>query len=871
MIDSYKEIIKESKLEDEIYKWKLVKENNGVSNLATEHFISEINNLKFGNLAYQMALPVLKGISENSPDKLKEIFICLFDESNDIDARVKNYIESCKKIYKGENQTHQDNRTAATLLTFLNPNNYTFYKSTTYEKYCKLINIKKEKRDKRYSHYLTLLKDLSDHYISKDKELLNLKETFLGEDLCNYDKNNLILAQDILNEVLVKSSDELEYKETISNYSDSDIEDYFQILKEIIKKNNLTDGDKDIVFTCTDSRLNFIVGQRYSFILCNEEDGKFGYIFNTRINDDDFEFEGDPNAYFIHTDDINNVKNNIFGINSSINNELVRSKKSGYLKYDNSIFRKKVFEGIQNEKINSLNNKNEEIMIENIPLNRILFGPPGTGKTFNTINKAIQIVDPEFYQNNHANRDELKKRFNELLITDFDTMDGRIVFTTFHQSMSYEDFVEGIKPEVVNENITYNVSDGIFKKICEIAGYKHSIESEGGEGMLDWSNKQYNDSNFYKMSLGDTQDAEESDIYSYCIKNNCISLGFGATSDFSGLNRENIYKQVKENSDQLFAADALNRLINKMSIGDYVIISNGNLYARALGKITSDYYFDDNTEIEHNHFRNVEWLFTDENIHVSEFLKKRFSQQSIYHIDKSYLKEEYFKSKDKLSSNDKKSYALIIDEINRGNVSSIFGELITLIEDDKRRGNKEQLTVTLPYSKKPFSVPNNLFLIGTMNTADRSVEALDTALRRRFEFEEMLPNSSLLSNITCEGIEFEPLLNAINGRIEKLLDKDHQIGHSYFMNSNNTLSITDLRGIFKNKIMPLLQEYFYGDFGKIGLVLGDSFITENKEKSDFAKFDYDDRDLIDERKVYQLADIDKLEATDFISIYEKSE
>ena len=236
------------------------------------------------------------------------------------------------------------------------------------------------------------------------------------------------------------------------------------------------------------------------------------------------------------------------------------------------------------------------------------------------------------------------------------------------------------------------------------------------------------------------------------------------------------------------------------------------------------------------------------------------------------IKSGVFKQICKRAENDPTNkYALFIDEINRGNVANIFGELITLIEPDKRKDMDNALSVKLPYSKSIFSVPNNLDIIGTMNTADRSVEALDTALRRRFEFEEMLPDSSLLSNIRCEGIDFERLLNTINGRIEKLLDKDHQIGHSYFMNSNNTLSITDLRGIFKNKIMPLLQEYFYGDFGKIGLVLGNSFIKENKEKTIFSKFTYDDHDLIDERKVYQLADINKLEATDFKSIYEKSE
>jgi 5-methylcytosine-specific restriction endonuclease McrBC GTP-binding regulatory subunit McrB len=236
------------------------------------------------------------------------------------------------------------------------------------------------------------------------------------------------------------------------------------------------------------------------------------------------------------------------------------------------------------------------------------------------------------------------------------------------------------------------------------------------------------------------------------------------------------------------------------------------------------------------------------------------------------IKSGVFKQICKKAENDPENrYALFIDEINRGNVANIFGELITLIEPDKRKGMDNALSVKLPYSKSIFSVPNNLDIIGTMNTADRSVEALDTALRRRFEFVEMLPNSSLLSDISCEGINLEGLLNVINNRIEKLLDKDHQIGHSYFMSKSNKLSISELRDVFKNKIMPLLQEYFYGDFGKIGLVLGEGFIEENKDNTIFAKFKYEDRDLIDERKVYQISDLTKLSVSNFKSIYEKSE
>ncbi|WP_271424017.1 AAA family ATPase [Aequorivita sinensis] len=184
------------------------------------------------------------------------------------------------------------------------------------------------------------------------------------------------------------------------------------------------------------------------------------------------------------------------------------------------------------------------------------------------------------------------------------------------------------------------------------------------------------------------------------------------------------------------------------------------------------------------------------------------------------------------------NYVIIIDEINRGNISKIFGELITLIEPSKRLlsedPNEHPKQVRLPYSKKLFGVPKNLYILGTMNTADKSIALLDSALRRRFSFTEMPPNSSVIKeNISIEGIEVEKLFETINSRIEFLIDKDHTIGHSYFLKIKDNQTIEALALIFKNEIIPLLTEYFYGDFEKIQLVLGDNKDWKSKGDSKF--------------------------------------
>jgi hypothetical protein len=217
-------------------------------------------------------------------------------------------------------------------------------------------------------------------------------------------------------------------------------------------------------------------------------------------------------------------------------------------------------------------------------------------------------------------------------------------------------------------------------------------------------------------------------------------------------------------------------------------------------------------------------------------------------------------------------YAIFIDEINRGNIANIFGELITLIEDDKRIDTDNYIPAKLPYSNEDFGVPPNLYIIGTMNTADRSVEALDTALRRRFSFIEMNPEPAKLSTteFKCDGIDLESLLISINSRIEKLLDKDYCIGHSYFMTiKNRKQPLNEIKAIFKNKILPLLQEYFYGDWGKIMLVIGKEFVEKKKGDIKFLSTDsYDEFEEYDEKPIYNFTNSSKWTLDSFLSIYE---
>ncbi|EOI1646838.1 McrB family protein [Campylobacter jejuni] len=471
--------------------------------------------------------------------------------------------------------------------------------------------------------------------------------------------------------------------------------------------------------------------------------------------------------------------------------------------------------------------QSEESNMKIIPLNQILYGSPGTGKTYHTIDKALEILGE-----NLENRDDKKAKFDEYV------KNGQIVFTTFHQSYGYEEFVEGIKPSLnsdENSQINYKVKDGIFKKLC-------------------------------KKALENRDDIESFNFYINDLK-----------------------EKTKEDAN---------------NPEKYFQLPNTKYSIQYRGGKTFRIKFDDMSKNHKDYpvsIDNIEKLYKTSNI--DEIYNSAYVKAILNYLKSQGLKD--YKEKDEKIN---LPYIIIIDEINRGNVSKIFGELITLIEPSKRLGNEEALELTLPYSGEKFGVPKNVYIIGTMNTADRSITSLDTALRRRFEFVEMMPNSDLLNNVfICKDVEnpnededylgddaktegyaeiLQNILISINKRIEFLLDREKTIGHAFFMseavkfNKNNwikpdeyeedwyVLSISKLKKVFQNKIIPLLQEYFYNDYALINAVLNDNgMIFEDKKDDKYLQKIKNLDSVNSERSIYNIASFDD-KIWDKIEIYQ---
>ncbi len=407
---------------------------------------------------------------------------------------------------------------------------------------------------------------------------------------------------------------------------------------------------------------------------------------------------------------------------------------------------------------------------EAISNNLLLYGPPGTGKTYNVVNYAVAIIEGRPLKDVIAGGYDLALRKYDRY-----TKIRRIDFMTFHQSLSYDDFIEGIRPEVRDDgSLIYSPVPGVFYSFCHDSKKPVHV----GDGVPKDLLSVAPDAAVWAVSPG----------------------GFGANP-----------AREKALSDGSLPAGCLPEGIRP---GDIVISMFSHGSSDAVG-IVKDIA---------GTAASVEWAIVREqgplcgiesdtparlNCTASDFLAS---------MEKEYPVFE-----------DTGNCVFIIDEINRGNISRIFGELITLLESSRRQGMPECLEVYLPQLKVKFSVPQKVYVLGTMNTADRSLTALDTALRRRFQFVEMMPDPDVLKGMRIMDVDLSRLLRTINKRIEALYDREHTLGHAYFIHIRN---MDDLARVFMKNIIPLLQEYFFDDYEKMCWVLGHA---SDPRKCDFIK------------------------------------
>ena len=420
------------------------------------------------------------------------------------------------------------------------------------------------------------------------------------------------------------------------------------------------------------------------------------------------------------------------------------------------------------------------------------------------------------------------------------TNEGKIEFVTFHQSMSYEEFVEGLRPVTESEQdsetsagFRLEPSPGIFHRI--------SKRAEVGTGAAPDKNKAkvvqqdlvtLEGRSVHRMSLEEAGTRGGEAIFEEAIENSITLFGF-VDHDWSAEvyeNYDNIHAWCEQTDEELYAtpnwvAAMTHHFRNKVSVGDNLVVSKGNCQFRAIGEVRGDYEYSRRENGHYSHRRLVQWLWIDrDGVPVDEIHDRNFTRKTIYGLEKDRLNiavlERYMNfgpASGEDAPTQPEHFVLIIDEINRANISKVFGELITLLEQDKRLGAKNEVRVQLPYSKKRFGVPRNLHIVGTMNTADRSIALLDTALRRRFTFQELMPDPMVLSE-DVGGINLRVLLSTINERIEYLFDREHQIGHAYFTGCRSRADVED---VMRHKVIPLLAEYFYEDWAKVAAVLGD--------------------------------------------------
>lgn len=760
-------------MQQELYKWELVTKQVGHPNTDAEDFTKEIHSLVFKNLCYGPQVTAIRNFAKYEPEDYRDAFKGLFDETIDIQERVNTFTSACialwdekvKRNFTKQTRAMCDERLISCFLTLHDPQKYTFYKPDVYDSFCRILGVEPKKTGQKLVHFYELLHQYLIPLVEQDTELMESVNNELQKEECI--KSTILIAQTVLWNYVRKLRKDgkqqvwlfLGGKDANDYHFEEMYDDGVMALCGWDKVGDLSDcPDKESVDKRRQSidEYQFNTGNLTGMLHAianeiNEGDivlAKYSKsdVVGMGVVTGDYRFD-DDSVYGKHCRDISWTHKGLwhcasilkeFGQDEFPAKALTNVTKSKYIP--------KILEMIEGDSKQDNNNPQTFETMTEIEILRqkkqiILQGAPGTGKTYKTASIAVGICNPAF--TDFANHQKVMEEYERLL------NEGQIAFCTFHQSMDYEDFVEGLKPEVKGNAVEYNVQNGIFKTICEKA-----------------------------------QTKEDADITT-CIDKYLQSIkGYENKKTIPTLTgKSELYVWWTEGNDTISTRSVL----SKSEKGDQYSPSPLNIEKvkmQALG------------EGEENNWRH-------------------YAQAFINAVKKEYNLENQVSDK---------PYVLIIDEINRGNVSKIFGELITLLEADKRSGGgTHHISLKLPYSKDDFSVPSNLYIIGTMNTTDRSTGTIDYAVRRRFAFvtlesradviENWCDSQSVASDVKKAALALFAQINGLGRKDSSSFIAKHKasdfeledlkVGHSYFM----VKDMASLKLKMHYEVVPLIKEY----------------------------------------------------------------
>lgn len=872
---------------DEAYKWQLINDTEGVSSIEIVKKIigkNIIDNMRVDS--------VLKMLCESKENELKPCIDRLLNESVALDERIAYFKTEMRALCpQSYTICANDERTVASILTCRYPDKYTFYMDKVYKLIWQYFGYEHKSAGEKYSHFMSIIHKLTQDYgkevqnIIKDEisiyrnkpEILAIQTLFwcMQDYMNNQLKSDMRFtwipyykefAEKLLKfrhdrESLLKSiydhRDELyaSYLHDLGGFDDLcvDIDPFsvFGLFNRGIREDNRKNSTKvfkELLEISADTPNDF----EGVPVMNNQKSYFFGY--RNKRGQKDIENLWSLFESVLGNENIEGIYNTVikqYGINVNITMALFWIRPNDFLAFDstnreylknqynidlprvvpqykdyitiinsikekmaNNTIKEKTFYELSANANNGGNTDNDsdsgtwyDDVVETLRKrkNIVLYGAPGTGKTYSIPEIAVRLCDDS--DCSEYTREELMKRYDQL------KHEKRIAFTTFHQSMDYEDWIEGLKPVCENNQVTYDIEKGIFKQLCEEA--ERPIVKDKHIGIAD-------DAVVWKVSLCSTG---ENPVRTECMENSHIRIGW---DDYGAM--------ISEETDwNIYGGEGkriLSAFVYDMKIGDVVLSCYTNQTIDAIGIVTGDYEFDD-SYTHYKRVRKVNWILKgiEENI-VELNDGKTLTLSTVYRLNaitldkvKSIL-EKYEKPSTMADNN--QPYVMVIDELNRGNVSKIFGELITLLESDKRKGQKNAESVILPYSKKPFMIPNNVFIISTMNTADRSLGTLDYAIRRRFAFVACKPYS--LSEDGVDGFD-EELFKEVSSlfisnyseyeesawdqslklRPAETLSSEYRpedvwIGQSYFiMADDEGEDVTSDRLLYE--IIPLLEEY----------------------------------------------------------------